>query len=216
VVNAAREIVSEKSILQRETRAFLCIFPYLAAKVFVLSIISVIQTGILLAIACYLIPLSASKFFLFWSVLTCTSIAGSCLSLFISSAARTEQFSLMAVPILIIPQLFLGGLIRPFKFFADTFHISDFILQKWAFKALLAFDSMGQTVLVQLTDPDNRDPLKYITFSKEMMVDVFFGNPSSCFPPCSLSGNSQTILMIFLHAMVPLILTYLWMRKKYS
>ncbi|OQX27166.1 MAG: hypothetical protein BWK80_06640 [Desulfobacteraceae bacterium IS3] len=216
VVNAAREIVSEKSILQRETRAFLCIFPYLTAKVFVLSIISVIQTGILLAIACYLIPLSASKFFLFWSVLTCTSIAGSCLSLFISSVARTEQFSLMAVPILIIPQLFLGGLIRPFKFFANAFHVSDFILQKWAFKALLAYDSMGQNILVQLTDMDNRDPVKYVTFSKEMMVDVFFGNPSSCFPPCSLSGNSQTILMIFLHAMIPLIMTYLWMRKKYA
>jgi ABC-type multidrug transport system ATPase subunit/ABC-type multidrug transport system permease subunit len=217
VVNAAREIVSEKSVMQRETRAFLCIFPYLAAKVFILSMIAVIQTGILLSIACYLIPLSASKFFLFWSLLTVTSIAGSCLSLFISSAAETEQFSLMAVPILIIPQLFLGGLIRPFKFFADTLHISDFILQKWAFKALLAFDSMGQNILVQMTDMDNRDPLKYITFSDRTLVDVFFGNPSSCILlPCSLSENSYTMLMIFLHAMIPLMLTYIWMRKKYA
>lgn len=216
VVNAAREIVSEKSILQRETRAFLCICPYLAAKVFILSIIALVQTGILLTVTCYLIPLSVNKFFLFWCVLICTSIAGSCLSLFISSVARTEQFSLMAVPILIIPQLFLGGLIRPFKFFADAFHVSDFILQKWAFKALLAFDSIGQNILIQMTDMNNRDPLKYITFSEQTLVDIFFGNPSSCLLPCSLSANSQTILMIFLHAMIPLMLTYLWMRKKYA
>ncbi len=218
VVNASREIVAEKSILKRETRGALCISSYLMAKICILAIIAMIQTGILLMFTShFLLSVSLSKFFWFWFILILTSVAGSCLSLFISSVAKTEQFALMAVPILIIPQLFLGGLVRPFKFFSDTFYISDFILQKWAFKAMLVFDSMNQkNVLMQLTDLDNKDPVKYISFTKETISDVFFGNqvPSLFFS--FFSANTNTLLMISLHAVIPLLFTYIWLKKIYS
>ncbi len=216
VVNAAREIVSEKSILQRETRASLRISPYLMSKVCVLSMIALIQTGILLSVTCnVLLPVGLASFLRFWLILLTTSVAASCLSLFVSSVAKTEQFSLMAVPILIIPQLFLGGLIRPFKFFSDTFHLSDLILQKWAFKALLSCDSVGQNVLVQTIDLTHRDPVKYITFVRQTFADTFFGRGGDMFLS-HIPAMPHAFLMILLHAFIPLLLSYFWLKRKYS
>jgi hypothetical protein len=181
------------------------------AKVFILFFIAVFQTGILLGLTVFLLKISTAKFFQFWGILIFTSVAASSLSLSVSAAVRTEQTSLMAVPILIIPQLFLGGLIRPIRFLSDKlaeqFHLSDFILQKWAFKAILMSDSIQESnVLVQVINFEENSSLKYLKFVSEKMADAFFGH----------AGASDPMLMIAVHAIIPLCLTYLLLKKKYS
>jgi len=103
IVNAAREIVSEKTILLRETRGSLFLTSYLSAKAFVLYMIAFLQTGLLITITDYFLPsICADKiqFLLFWFVLFITSIAAVNLGLFISSVVDTEQAALTIVPIL--------------------------------------------------------------------------------------------------------------------
>ncbi len=212
VVNASREIVSEKFILKRETRSSLCISSYLTAKVCTLFIIAFIQTLILLAITCsFLLSVSLTKFLQFWSVLVVTSMAASSLGIFISSVVKNEQASLMAVPILIIPQLFLGGLVRPIKFFHDDIflRLSDLVLQKWFFKALLMFDSANEkNILIQTCNLNDRDPFNYVRFAESVIADVFF-KPSS--------GDFFHVFgAIALHALIPLLLAYIWLKRKYS
>ncbi len=60
------------------------------------------------------------------------------------------------------------------------------------------------------------DPVKYISFVKERIVEVSFNNPYSTEFLFNLSGNTHAVFMIFLHGLIPLLLTYFWLRKKYS
>lgn len=218
IVNSCREIVSERAILNREIKAYLHIVSYLTAKVTILAIISFMQTGVLLGIIHYfLIPMD--NFLLTWFVLFLTAMAAANLGLLISATVKTEQASLMAVPILIIPQLLFGGLIRPVRYLCDQFfgylHISDFILQKWSFNALLIFNSMDGKVLTQKINTECDHYLDYVRFTPERIIHVFFhqnvGEISSCF-----LGHNIPLLIITLHAFIPLLLAYIWLKKTYS
>lgn len=117
----------------------------------------------------------------------------------------------MAVPILIIPQLFLGGLVRPIKFFHDDIflRLSDLVLQKWFFKALLMFDSANEkNILIQTCNLNDKDPFNYVRFAESVIADVFF-KPSS--------GDFFHVFgAIALHALIPLLLAYIWLKRKYS
>lgn len=216
IVNGSREIVSEKTTLKREAKGHLCVSSYLTAKICMLCIIAIFQTLILLCLTAFMLGISALGFMQFWLVLILTSTAASSLSLLISASVRTEQASLMAVPIMIIPQLFLGGLIRPIRFLADAaaekLHFTDIILQKWAFKAILSFDSgQNANVLVQHINFKENHILKALSFAPETMTDVFFGYSAPVF-----SVHTDAVLIILLHAFIPLCLTYLVLKKKHS
>jgi len=216
VINGAREIVSEKSTLKREAKGSLCLFSYLMAKFCVLLLIALVQTGILLLITVSLLEISDQRFFHFWFILILTALSASGLSLFVSALVKTEQASLMIVPLIIIPQLFLGGLIRPVKFLSgkliEMFPLNYLILQKWSFKAMLLSDSLKQNVLIQNIDLHNQNTLDYICFEKEPLIAAFFGNVQN-------SNFFQILIpiaVIAVHALIPLMLAYICLIKKYS
>jgi len=219
VINGSREIISEKAILRRECKTFLSIFAYLIGKLFILSTMAAIQTLILLGTVCWFL-ISFDLFFVFWAILMITAMAGSCLSLLVSAFVKTEQAALMAVPIIVIPQLLLGGLIRPVKFLSDNiiaaFHLSDLILQKWAFKAMLFMTSVKDkevlTQLINLEDPEAFNYLKYYTVS---MLDMIFGSRQVFLGQLFPTGY-HSFVMIILHGGIPLLLTYAVLKKKHS
>jgi len=220
VVNAAREIVSEKTILLRETRGSLFLTSYLSAKAFILYMIAFFQTGLLLTITCYFLPsvcLNMIQFSIFWFVLFITSIAATNLGLFISSIVYTEQAALTIVPILIIPQLFLGGLVRPVKYFSSSLKWgSDFILQKWSFKSLLASDSLSNVTLLEPNiNFSLRDPILNFRYKNGVITNLFFGDAAKI--DLYLYGtDQQALLMLVIHIIVPFILAYIVLKIKYS
>lgn len=273
IINACREIVDEKTILKREAKSTLRMSSYLGAKVVFLAWTCFKQVGLLLVII-YLpnlvlnstfLPHKIKNFFFSTQLLTnippfgvffilwLTAIFASWLGLFISAFAPTQRFALTAVPILIIPQLLLGGLIRPIKDidksasfmmtpevimqledqhlsqdtlerlnrmrnqrFTDandflyavevmlekkpdlltkdlllqhakmpgfwtcipsSWHIHDLMLQKWAFLAMLLYDSAGDIQILQRTaDLSQYDKYKYryIEFETAKLIDLFF------------------------------------------
>ncbi len=208
VINASREIVSEKLILKRETRGSLCISSYLTAKICILLMIAIVQTLILLAAICiFLLPVSPMKFLKFWGVLILTSTAASSLGLWVSAMARNEQESLTWVPIIVIFELFMGGLVRPVKFLGDMAeHVSHLAIQKWFFKAMLIFDSDEHPVLFQIGNLDDKDPFNYIRFTEKIIADIFFD-------PSSASWSHWP--WIGLHTVIPLLVAYAWLKRKY-
>jgi ABC transport system ATP-binding/permease protein len=208
VFNACREIVAERTILQREARGSLCISSYVMSKVSSLFLTGLIQTGILLGITT-LFLLDTDQFLLFWGILILTTLSASCLGLLISSLSNTEQAALMALPIVIIPQMILGGLIRPFKFLGEGLHISDIALQKWAFKAMLICDSLEKkNIFLPSLNLSAPDPIEYMRFTREILVNVFFMPPMGGF-----SLGQYPIIVISLHAIIPLGVAYWWLRK---
>ena len=114
--NAAREIVSELSIYKRERMFNMDISPYVLSKISVLAFFSIVQSAIFIGILYlryssndsildYKDPFSA---FIWMSFL---SIAATFLGLLLSATLATAEKVMTIVPIVLIPQIMLAGLV---------------------------------------------------------------------------------------------------------
>lgn len=139
---SAEEIIKDRKILKRESFLNLSWFTYLKSKVSVLFIISAIQTLSYVLIGNYILGIKG-LFIDYWLVLFATSCFANLLGLNISSAFNSVITIYILVPILLIPQLLLGGVIVKF----DKLHpilasqnvvplSGDIMVSRWAFEAL--------------------------------------------------------------------------------
>lgn len=113
--NAAREIVSELPIFKRERMFNMDISPYVLSKISVLAFFSIIQSAIFIGIlylrysssnlVAYNAPFSA---FIWMSFI---SIAATFLGLLLSASLSTAEKVMTVVPIVLIPQIMLAGLV---------------------------------------------------------------------------------------------------------
>jgi hypothetical protein len=114
-INAAREIVKELPILQRERLAGLRVLPYLASKLAVLLVLCTIQTGVLLVVIAIKVDVPSSGAFLpawleLWISLNLAALTALGLGLLISAMVSNADRAQSLVPIVLIPQLiFVGG-----------------------------------------------------------------------------------------------------------
>ncbi len=114
---AAREIVRERAVYERERMVNLGIFPYLASKLFVLGIIVFIQCFLLFVPLKFfdivgLMPMPGTflgipQFF----IMLLTAVVGIALGLFISSIVKTSEMATSLIPLILIPQIIFSGLI---------------------------------------------------------------------------------------------------------
>jgi ABC-type multidrug transport system ATPase subunit len=114
--NAAREIVGELAVYKRERMYNLKLMPYIFSKITVLSLFSIIQSLIFIFIlyinynnSSYDISLNNPFVaFLWMSFLT---ISSTFLGLLLSAIFDTSEKVLAVVPIILIPQIMLAGLV---------------------------------------------------------------------------------------------------------
>jgi ABC-type multidrug transport system ATPase subunit len=148
--NAAREIVSEQSIYKRERMVNLKIPSYLFSKIAVLLLLCVIQCGILTGIAVPVLEMEAAFSELFFLLLL-TSLLSLILGLFVSSLVSTSEAAMGLIPLVLIPQVILGGLITIFK----DMSVFEKILaamnpSRWAFEAATILE-FGETNTAMIT-----------------------------------------------------------------
>lgn len=112
--NAAREIVGEAPIFKRERMFNQGILPYMFSKITVLGSFAAIQSGLFTLI----IYLNFSGTDLTWndpiqtfSWMLLLSISASMMGLFISSVVSTTEKVMTLVPIALIPQIMLAGVV---------------------------------------------------------------------------------------------------------
>lgn len=144
VNNAAREIVDETSIYMRERMLNMSISSYLASKIFVLSIIGLVQISLFLGIIFFrysIWPGNADQIpaprdfpiqvgYMFWIFLGATLVG-----LLLSSAfTRTEQVMTWA-PIILIPQILLAGIVARIDT-APKDYISYLTLGRWGLEGM--------------------------------------------------------------------------------
>ncbi len=142
--NSAREIVCEQTIFQRENKAALGIGAYLASKVTVLGILCAVQCLILSVFAHIsfsgsdllgigLVPL--------YLVLFLTSFTSMLMGLMISALSKNGESAMAIVPITLIPQMVLGGLIVYFKDLGSFGQVlAAPILSRWSYELTLLLD----------------------------------------------------------------------------
>jgi ABC-type multidrug transport system ATPase subunit len=110
--SAAKELVKERTIYSRERDFNLRIDSYYASKVIVLVVIVLLQVTLLFAIIKLWCDPPGSALGE-WLSLIPVAIAGTTLGLLLSASARTEDVAVSLVPIAVIPQIVLAGVIAP-------------------------------------------------------------------------------------------------------
>ena len=114
---AARELVKERPIFERERMVNLRLLSYVASKLFVLSFIIGLQTIWLFAtlkILHFAGLMSLPGYFLGLPqllVLVLTGMVGIALGLFISALVKTSEVATSLVPLILIPQILFAGLV---------------------------------------------------------------------------------------------------------
>lgn len=141
--NSAREIVSEQAIFKRERMVNLKIPSYLFSKVIVLMFLCVIQCAMLTLIVVPSLDMQASIVGVFFLLLF-TSLPALMLGLFVSSLVSTTEAAMGLIPLVLIPQVILGGLISTFITMSDFEKVlAAFMTSRWSFEAMtiLEYDS---------------------------------------------------------------------------
>lgn len=135
--NAARDIVSERAVYERERMVNLMIRAYTLSKVAVLGVVCAIQCALLLAIAYVPLGLQGSPLAMF-GTLWLTSLVGLGMGLTLSALVRSPQAAMALVPIILIPQIILGGVIMPLhEMGTPTRALADLTASRWGFEAML-------------------------------------------------------------------------------
>ncbi len=139
VINAAREICKEAAVTRRERLAGLQVWPYMLSKVFVLSLLVLVQGMLLLGVLSLKVEMppeglmfNATLEILVSIVLA--GISGIALGLCISVVAATRDKATSMIPIVLVPQILFTGLM--FDLRGGTEVMSWFTTSRWLMDAL--------------------------------------------------------------------------------
>lgn len=142
---SAGEIIKDSKIMKREAYLNLNRNSYLLAKISNLCIISALQALGFVAVGNYILGLE-DMIVGYWAICTITFIAANLLGLNISTAFKNNASIYILIPILIIPQLLLSGLLVNFDKLNSSLRekgrvpiIADIMLSRWAFEALVVY-----------------------------------------------------------------------------
>jgi len=107
---SAEEIIKDRSVLKREKFLNLSWSSYLNSKVVFLFLISAFQSFVFVIIANSILRID-NQFLLYWSVLFSTSCVANLIGLNLSNALNSSAAIYILIPVILIPQILLGGLI---------------------------------------------------------------------------------------------------------
>lgn len=150
--NAAREIVSEKAIYKRERMFNLDIFPYLLSKITVLTFFTIIQSFLFICILSIgygnnIVSVNNAIDAFFW--MSFISVAATFLGLLLSASVNTTEKAMTIVPLILIPQIMLAGLITKVSSPLVEF-LSYLTLSRWGVEG---FNDIQQTVVQDIPGP---------------------------------------------------------------
>ncbi len=113
--NAAREIVSERSIYLRERMVNLGLVNYVFSKYLLLAFFCILQCACLLGIVfpALRLPGGGQAFGEMLAALVATSLSAVALGLLLSTVVASSEAAMALTPIALIPQIVLGGLMVP-------------------------------------------------------------------------------------------------------
>ena len=108
LTNSADEVIRDRAMLNRERNHNLRTFYYLTGKVIALGTFALIQCVIYLLIGNWMLELRDMFFIHLWWMFA-TALTGAILGLLISSLVHDSRTALNIIPLLLIPQIILGG-----------------------------------------------------------------------------------------------------------
>ncbi|MGI8439555.1 MAG: ATP-binding cassette domain-containing protein [Thermoleophilaceae bacterium] len=138
-IDAAREVVKERSVLDREGAIGVRRLSYLASKLVVLFALAAVQMALLCGIIFALIPPDEPRatIAVMYGVLTLTSWVAIAMGLLVSAAATSEDQATSVIPLTLIPQLlFTGALVPVAAMHPVVAKLSGLAFGQWTFASL--------------------------------------------------------------------------------
>ena len=139
---SAEEIIRDRKILKRESFLNLSWNSYLTSKVIILFALTAVQTLTFVVIGNLILEIQGMTV-AFWLVLFSVSCMANVLGLNISSAFNSAVTVYIMIPILLIPQMILSGLLFPFDKLNNTISnrgkvplVADMMASRWAYEAM--------------------------------------------------------------------------------
>jgi len=140
---SAEEIIRDRKILKREAFLNLSRSSYLFSKILILFTLSAVQTFTFVLIGNYILEIEG-MLVTHWMILFSTSCLANAMGLNISSAFNSAVTIYIIIPILLIPQLVLSGVVVKFdKLNPDLSSagevpiVGDLMASRWAFEAAM-------------------------------------------------------------------------------
>lgn len=111
---SAEEIIKDRTILKRERFLRLSRASYLWSKIAYLVLLSGLQTLLFIAIGNHIIGVGPDMFWIWWSILWITSFLANLTGLWLSQTLSSVVAIYITIPLLLIPQILLCGLVVHF------------------------------------------------------------------------------------------------------
>lgn len=138
---SAEEIIRDRKILKREKFLHLNRSSYIVSKIGILFMISAIQAALFVLVGNSILEIKG-MFLIYWGILFTTSCFANLLGLNISSAFNSAVTIYILIPVLLIPQLILSGVVVRFDKLnpaigntATVPFVGDIMASRWAFEA---------------------------------------------------------------------------------
>ncbi len=139
---SAEEIIRDRKILKRESFLNLSWNSYLGSKLLILFMLSAVQTFTYVIIGNTILEIHGMTFS-FWLVLFSVSCFANVLGLNISSSFNSAVTVYILIPLLLIPQMILSGLLFSFDKLNNLIStkgevpiVADMMASRWAYEAL--------------------------------------------------------------------------------
>ncbi|GAB4395131.1 MAG: ATP-binding cassette domain-containing protein [Microscillaceae bacterium] len=159
---SAEEIIKDARILKREAFLHLSRSSYLLSKVSILFGLSALQMLAFVLIGNWILEIEGLHF-IYWAALFSTACFANMLGLNISSTFNSVITVYILIPILLIPQLILGGIVVKFDDINPHLasenkvpFISELMTARWAFEAIMVSQFKDNKFEAAFYDYDRR------------------------------------------------------------
>lgn len=185
LIISAEEIFHDRKILKREKFLKLSRFSYLLSKVSVLFTLSAFQMLIFVLIGNYILEIKGISV-MNWMVLFSLACFANALGLNISSAFNSAVTIYILIPILLIPQLILGGIVIKYDklnpILTDGYKvpiIGQSMASRWGFEALLVHQFMENPYNKPFYSPDSK--MAIAEFKKNFLIPDLQAKLEGCY-----------------------------------
>lgn len=156
--NSAKEIVGELPIYRRERMFNLRTLPYIFSKIFVLTFFSAIQVLIFVAIIYYLVGTEELSFAAYWDnvwMMLYLCFSATLLGLLVSALVDNTEKVMTIIPIVLIPQIMLAGVMAAIPAKSAVEFASYTMLSRWGTESLAYVQDSVRSYMALPTQPDS-------------------------------------------------------------
>ncbi len=141
---SAEEIIKDRIIIKRERFLRLSRASYLSSKIIYLCALSGLQTFLFILVGNMIMGVNFDMFLIWWSILWMTAFLANLTGLWLSQTLSSIVSIYISIPLLLIPQILLCGLVINFDDLNTSASkkdivplIGEIIPSRWAFEALI-------------------------------------------------------------------------------